>query len=117
MCYSGNAELRINVNTLDEERAVLLVAATQGKLTLDGAKQLIQARPEQGYESREELLQDSLLTGAQDGETGSLDELAVSSEYFLLQAYIQWGLPETTAAQCHVTAGQARVVYRAMGED
>jgi general secretion pathway protein K len=114
----GNAELRINVNTLDEERAVLLVAVTQGKLTMDGAKQLIQARPEAGYESREELLQDSLLTGAQDGETGALDELAVSSEYFLLQAYIQWGSLETTARSVlRVTSGQARVVYRAMGED
>ncbi|MEM1409241.1 MAG: type II secretion system minor pseudopilin GspK, partial [Pseudomonadota bacterium] len=53
----------LNINTLNEADAPLLMAATGNALTVDQARRLIRARPEQGYESVEAFLGDPALSG------------------------------------------------------
>ncbi|WP_241970524.1 MULTISPECIES: type II secretion system minor pseudopilin GspK [Idiomarina] len=113
----GNSELKLNINTMDDEHAALLVALTNGALDLAGAQQVLAGRPEGGYDDREQALTEGPLAGIKDQDGNPLDELVVTSQYFQLLAYIQWGEVETRARSVmQVTPESARVIYRAMGE-
>ncbi|WP_404401647.1 type II secretion system minor pseudopilin GspK [Idiomarina seosinensis] len=113
----GNRQLKVNINTLDPEHGALLVAISGGQLDLSSAAQILAGRPQSGYAEREEALSEGPLAGISDGEDGLLQELVVSSQYFQLLAFIQWGDVDIRARSIlQVTPDSARVIYRAMGE-
>lgn len=113
----GNNELKLNINTIDPEHAALLVALSNGAIDVSTAQQVLAGRPQDGYDDREQALNEGPLAGIKDQEGNSLDELVVSSEYFQLLAFIQWGEVETRARSVlNVTPERANVIYRAMGE-
>lgn len=113
----GNSELKLNINTIDEEHAALLVGLTRGELSLSAAGEILAGRPSNGYDDRQDALAEGPLATINQQENGSLDELVVTSNYFQLLAFIQWGEVETKARSVlQVTPESAQVVYRAMGE-
>lgn len=113
----GNHQLKLNINTIDEEHSALLVALTNGELDIGAAQQVLAGRPDNGYDDAEKALSEGPLAGINDDEDESLNELVVSSEYFQLLAFIQWGDIETRARSViYVTPESAQVIYRAMGE-
>lgn len=113
----GNRQLKLNINTLDPEHGALLVAISDGKLDLSSATQILAGRPQSGYAEREEALAEGPLAGIASDENKLLDELVVSSQYFQLLAFIEWGDVEIRARSIlQATPDSARVIYRAMGE-
>ncbi|WP_333606955.1 type II secretion system minor pseudopilin GspK [Arsukibacterium sp.] len=77
-------KLQLNVNTLDEQTAVLL-AALIPELTADAAADIVASRPEQGFANLEEFFASSSLVDITiTDDVKSL--LTVKSSYFKLQA-------------------------------
>lgn len=87
-----NNKLKINVNTLTEDQAVLL-SALLPELSISQAQELISGRPEQGFSDVESFLQSSALAGLTVPEEVKA-VLTVQSEYFKLlatTAYLESG--------------------------
>ncbi|MGM0430235.1 MAG: type II secretion system minor pseudopilin GspK [Pseudomonadota bacterium] len=118
VCVIPNeSELKININTLEQEQAAVLTGVTEGKLSIADAMSLLANRPEQGYESDEELTELAELEGIRSELESDLSELTVKSEYFQLVAIIQWGEVEMRARSVlHLNQGRVQTLYRAMGE-
>lgn len=76
--------LKLNVNTLTEDSAVLL-SALLPELSLAQAQELILGRPEDGFSDIESFLQSSVLNGISVPEDVK-SALTVTSGYFKLQA-------------------------------
>ena len=113
----GQTELKININTLDKDHSALLVALSQGKLSLSAATDLLNGRPEKGYETIESALQEGSLNALKSEVEGGLSELTVDSEYFLLHAFLKWQDTEIQARSIvQVNNKQTTIIYRAMGE-
>ena len=113
----NESDLKININTLEQEQAAVLTAVTEGKLTLADAMAFLSNRPEQGYESDEEVAQLAELESVRSELNGELSELTVQSEYFQLVALIQWGEVEMRARSVlHLNEGRVQTLYRAMGD-
>ncbi|RCU51143.1 MULTISPECIES: type II secretion system minor pseudopilin GspK [Corallincola] len=81
-----NPLLRINVNTIKAEQALLLQAALTPRLTLSDAQDLINNRPKNGYETIDEFWRQPEVSGAGDVTAAQKESLTVNSFYFLLQA-------------------------------
>ncbi|MCA1767811.1 MAG: type II secretion system minor pseudopilin GspK [Idiomarina sp.] len=113
----NESDLKININTLEQEQAAVLTGVTEGKLALADAMALLSNRPEQGYESDEEVAQLAELESVRSELNGELSELTVQSEYFQLVALIQWGEVEMRARSVlHLNEGRVQTLYRAMGD-
>lgn len=113
----NETDLNININTLQQEQAMLLTAITEGKLTLADANALLTNRPPEGFESDDEVAQLPILESVRAELSSELPELTVSSEYFLLLAMIQWGDVEMKARSVlHINSGRVQTMYRAMGD-
>lgn len=113
----NETDLKININTLEQDQAAVLTGVTEGKLALADAMALLNNRPPQGYESDEELAELAELSGVRSELEGELPELTVSSEYFQLVAMIQWGEVEMRARSVlHLNEGRVQTLYRAMGD-
>ncbi|CCQ12760.1 General secretion pathway protein K [Pseudoalteromonas luteoviolacea B = ATCC 29581] len=80
----GYSELKININTLEAEHAMLLSAVIP-ELSVSSAEAAISARPEQGYEKVTDFIEELKKQGAKD--LNKVDELlTVNSEHFQLVA-------------------------------
>jgi len=82
-----NTDLKINVNTLDEEDMPLLVGLTG--LDTQQASSLISGRPQGGWEKREDFLNDPAIT-ALNLSNSRLDWFQVKTEYFMLHTKTQY---------------------------
>lgn len=80
-CSLPKTATAINVNTLKEEQAPLLVALLASVIGTEDAAQLLRQRPEGGWESVEQFLQDPVLAGKELPEDYR-DKLAVQSGFF-----------------------------------
>ena len=109
--------LAININTLDAEHGVILVGLSQGKLSLTAATDMLNGRPDDGYENVEQALSEGSLNSLRSEVEGGLSELTVNSEYFLLHAFLKWQQTEIQARSIvKLQDKQTSVIYRAMGE-
>lgn len=80
----GNKELKLNVNTITSENALLLSAVIPN-LSQSGAEAIIGARPEQGFAKVTDFIEELKQQGVKD--FGKVDELlTVNSEHFQLVA-------------------------------
>ena len=80
----GNTELKINVNTVQLEQALLLSALIDG-LDLSGAEAIISARPQQGFDSVPDFYQEAGNHGVKKAK-GTDEIFTVNSNYFKLRA-------------------------------
>lgn len=113
----NETDLKININTLEQEQAAVLTGVTEGKLAFAAAVELLNNRPPKGYESNEEVAELAELESVRSELNGELSELTVNSEYFQLVALIQWGEVEMRARSVlHLKAGRVQTLYRAMGD-
>ncbi|MBB3048073.1 general secretion pathway protein K [Litorivivens lipolytica] len=81
LCVLPVSDSAVNVNTLRLEQAPLLVALLNGTITPEDARQMLQQRPENGWESVAQLLDDPLLVDKEIPEDYRTT-LAVQSAFF-----------------------------------
>ncbi|MFT5162877.1 MAG: general secretion pathway protein K [Alteromonadaceae bacterium] len=87
----GNAELKININTLDGDKAKLLTAMLKG-LSLDDAKTLISDSAPEGYPSVNEFWQKSEMNRVNStAKTEAKKYFDVTTQYFELKAQTSYG--------------------------
>lgn len=80
---------RINVNTLSEFQAPLLVMVTGGALRTAEARRAIAGRPDGGYGAVEEFLAQDLFAGL-ELEPAARAQLGVRTRYFLAQSEVRY---------------------------
>jgi len=79
----GSTLLSININTLTSEQALILSALID-ELSLSGAEAVIAARPQAGFDNKEDFFEEVQQQGGQNVK--AVENLfSVSSEYFKLQ--------------------------------
>jgi general secretion pathway protein K len=76
-------EHKININTIDAEKAVLLQALLDS--TLEEAEQILSARDDEGFETIEDFYNLPEVTKLKNSDS-SKDQFVVDSEYFTLKA-------------------------------
>ncbi|WP_333850344.1 type II secretion system minor pseudopilin GspK [Leclercia sp.] len=84
LCALPDASSKIDVNTLKPGQARLLAALFPGKMTVDEASRLLEARPEAGWENIE-AFSEALVQNApqlKDALTQIADRLSINSRYF-----------------------------------
>jgi len=119
ICALPTAELSsININRLDEGRAELLTAITEGKLSIAAAKRLIASRPALGWRSVEsfwnlESLKDALPSN------DALSQLSLRSRFFRLFAEVDYAGGEAVLTTLfeQPAGGSARLIARHWGGD
>ncbi|SHI20609.1 general secretion pathway protein K [Ferrimonas marina] len=85
----GESRQILNVNTVTEERAALLVGMLEGRLSLGDAQSLINNRPGDGWEDSEKFWEESSVSRLTDLSAQTKGTLAVDSEYFRLNGAAQ----------------------------
>lgn len=80
---------QINVNTLTESEAPLLVMVTDGALRVAEARRAIAARPAAGYGTVEEFLAQDLFAGL-TLEPAARSQLGVRTRYFLAESQVRY---------------------------
>jgi general secretion pathway protein K len=114
VCALPTADLSpINVNLLDEGRAVLLTALMDGQLDPRAAADIIKSRPDGGWQTIEEfwgnpLLRQHLPTDA------ALDQVSLRTRFFSLQAEVDYAGSEAvmTSLLEQPAAGPIRLAAR-----
>ena len=86
LCAIPEHELRINVNTLPKEHAKLLAALFLNQIPEDQALEVLNQRPEKGWETVQDFLAEPALNGVDT--TGVAESLAVTSTYFEVDARV-----------------------------
>jgi general secretion pathway protein K len=81
LCVLPVSDSAVNVNTLSPDQAPLLVALLNAAISQEDARALLQQRPENGWESVDQLLADPLLAGKEIPEDYRAT-LAVQSAFF-----------------------------------
>ncbi|WP_086981708.1 type II secretion system minor pseudopilin GspK [Vibrio aphrogenes] len=90
MCALPTTDLYININTLKPNQAVLLAGLFQPSLSVSDAQQLIENRPQDGWGSIDEFLNEGLLNKvAANIKSDATAFLAVTSQYFELDTQIK----------------------------
>ncbi len=90
VCALPYDDWRLNINTLDEQGAAILVALFSPHLSLSDAQTLIRNRPFDGWASVNDFLAEGVLTGIdQSVEDQAKGYLTVDSRYFELDAQIE----------------------------
>lgn len=84
----NNPNLRININTLDEDSAVLLAALVG--LSRSEAESILQQRPSDGFDDTESLFSDPLMQNA-NLSTQQKQWFKVDSEYFTIKTQATFG--------------------------
>lgn len=79
VCTLPNDKLKININTLAPQRPELLVALYLGTIGLDGAKRVLNERPQKGW--KESKLMTDMLAPV-DSVKGLKEALVVKSDFF-----------------------------------
>ncbi|NOU51876.1 type II secretion system minor pseudopilin GspK [Pseudoalteromonas sp. JBTF-M23] len=110
----GNTELKINVNTIKTEQALLLSGLLEG-LSASGAEAIIAARPEKGFDNVEDFFVEARDQGAKvDKQSNEL--FTVNSNYFKLRAKALFDdrrFSMTSIIQ--INQGQATILARKFG--
>ncbi|WP_105166941.1 type II secretion system minor pseudopilin GspK [Pseudoalteromonas sp. T1lg23B] len=110
----GNTELKVNVNTVKPEQALLL-SALLGGLSASGAEAIISARPEKGFDSVEDFFTEARNQGAQI-DKASEELFTIDSNYFKLRAkavFDERRFSMTSIIQ--INQGQATILARKFG--
>lgn len=89
LCAIPTTDMVLNVNTLYEHQAALLVGLFAPELSLSDAQKLIADRPYDGWQDVEDFMAEATIArlGA-DAKKRANDHLAVSSDYFQLDTEI-----------------------------
>ena len=102
----------INLNTLEEDDAVLLSMLTDGTLGLDAARRLIRARPAGGWPGLDGFWSHRLLDGIKPLASAK-DQVALRTQFFALQSQIEYaGAQVVSSALFEHEAGRTRLVER-----
>lgn len=102
----------INLNTLEEDDAVLLATLTDGALDPDAARRLIRARPPGGWLDFDGFWSHRLLAGFTPPEPVR-DQVALQTRFFGLQSQIEYaGAQLVSSALFEHVAGRTRLVER-----
>lgn len=97
VCAIPTAEWKVNINTLTQKQALLLVAMFSPNLTEGGAKALIKNRPEKGWSNVADFMSEPQLaqssqanrqSNSQSGAENARQHLTVNSHYFELDAQV-----------------------------
>lgn len=101
VCALPTAEWKLNINTITQQQALLLVAMFSPNLSEDGAKALIKNRPKQGWSSVADFMSEPQMAqsrqaqqqaGTQSASVGTANNarqhLTVNSHYFELDAQV-----------------------------
>ena len=89
VCAIPTDDWRLNVNTIEVEQAAILVAMFSPGLSSSDAVQLIEKRPFDGWDSIDDFLSESELTGvSSDIKKKAKGYLGVDSAYFELDAQV-----------------------------
>lgn len=89
VCAIPSDDWRLNVNTVEVEQAPILVAMFSPNLSSSDAVQLIEKRPFDGWDSVDEFLAESELTGLSDDvKKNAKGYLGVDSSFFELDAQV-----------------------------
>lgn len=108
----------LNLNTVSETQPELVMAFFRGQLDINAAQGLLSARPEDGYVDVDAIRQQGEIQNLVSAGTtlSELDQLTVESEYFELQAQVQYGdLEYYGFSQLHISNGTAYVLHRSRG--
>ncbi|MFC7050302.1 type II secretion system minor pseudopilin GspK [Emcibacter nanhaiensis] len=118
VCTLPTPELSpININTLKREQAPLLVMLLGEKLLLQKAEQVIDNRPDGGYDSPQAFWADRLLADTPP-TVDVQDQVVLATRYFELTADVSWQdryLAMTSLLELENT-GDVRLVSRQFGE-
>ncbi|MAD89705.1 MAG: type II secretion system minor pseudopilin GspK [Pseudomonadota bacterium] len=110
----GSEELKINVNTIQPEQALLISALIEG-LSESDAQSIISSRPEQGYDKVEDFLSEATAQGAQNINQVT-DLFTVNSDYFKLRAKAMFDERLFTMTSIiQIKQGQASILARKFG--
>ncbi|MER2492404.1 type II secretion system minor pseudopilin GspK [Catenovulum sediminis] len=80
----------VNVNTIQEDNAVVLSALFNNKLTVENAKRVIEARPDDGFKDIEEFWALPEIKAVGNVSNHLKSQFDVTSEYFLLQTKTEY---------------------------
>ncbi|WOG28335.1 type II secretion system minor pseudopilin GspK [Endozoicomonas sp. 8E] len=84
LCALPTAEMNININTLSPDHASVLSALYLGELPIEQAKEVLEQRPEDGWQSVDEFIQQPSLSNFSAENTHEL--MSVDSQYFVMNA-------------------------------
>ena len=80
MCAIPAMELAINVNTIREDQPELLASLFTGQFSVSQAKDLLKARPRDGWQTLDDFLQEPVLANTNTGN--ARDRIVIHSEFF-----------------------------------
>ncbi|RUO23634.1 type II secretory pathway protein [Aliidiomarina iranensis] len=111
-------EWQLNLNTVKDTQPEIVMAFFRGQLDRTAAESLLRERPDDGYSDVESIRQQGEIQNLENDGTSlsELDQLIVASEYFELQAQVQYGdLEYYGFSQLRILNGVAHVVHRSRG--
>ncbi|RUO65945.1 type II secretion system protein K (GspK) [Pseudidiomarina planktonica] len=119
----ANSDGQVNINTVQQPE--VLTALFGGRLALSEAAELIEQRPENGYNKITDFSENSAVQAALQNESGeaqeageqqtALDDLRLTSEYFELRGRVRFGqLSQTATSIINVDGSEVTVLYRGM---
>ena len=110
----GSTLLSININTLTSDQALILSALID-ELSLSGAEAVIAARPQAGFDNKEDFFEEVQQQGGQNVK--AVENLfSVSSEYFKLQTQANFvDLRFSMTTLLHAKDGDVTILARKFG--
>ncbi len=102
----------INVNTLTEAQAPLLVMLTEGRTRLEAARQVIAARPAAGFASLVEFWSNPLLSAAAPGPA-ALETTRLVTRFFAFDVTIAYREVDIAASALFESNPQGALILRA----
>lgn len=102
----------INVNSLTEAQAPLLVMLTEGRARLESARQVIAARPAAGFPSLVEFWSNPLLSAATPGPT-ALETTRLVTRFFAFDVTIAYRGVDIAASALFENTAQGTLTLRA----
>lgn len=84
ICALPATEMKININTLSPDHAAVLSALYLGELPVEQAKEVLEQRPEDGWKTVDEFVQQPSLSNFSAEGTNEL--MSVDSQYFVMDA-------------------------------
>lgn len=107
-----DAQSPVNLNALDVDDAVLLVALTDAALSAPATRRLLQARPRTGWPDTAALRAEPVLA-ALDLPDALFAEIELQPRFFALQTRVEHGGAQfVSSALFELVAGRARLVAR-----
>ncbi|WP_113907195.1 type II secretion system minor pseudopilin GspK [Aliidiomarina celeris] len=111
-------EWPLNLNTVAADQPEIIVAFFRGAVDMTAAENLLADRPSDGWESVDAIRQEPTFQALAEGGTNtfSMDGITVSSEYFELNAQVQYGdLEFYGTSQIRIAGGRGYILHRSRG--